>query len=108
GTPVEGYEIHLGRSEGRDCTRPVVTIDGRPDGAGTADGGVEGTYVHGLFTGHSFRKAWLAHLGIASTLAYESQIESALNALADHLEAHLDIESILGIARGRQTTSASA
>ena len=30
GTPIEGYEIHLGRSEGRDCARPVVTIDGRP------------------------------------------------------------------------------
>jgi adenosylcobyric acid synthase len=108
GTPIEGYEIHLGRSEGRDCTRPVVTIDGRSDGAGTADGRVQGTYVHGLFTGDAFRKAWLAHLGIASTLAYESQIESALDALADHTEAHLDIEAVLSIARSRQTTSASA
>jgi adenosylcobyric acid synthase len=108
GAPIEGYEIHLGRSEGRDCARPVVTIEGRPDGAGTADGRVQGTYVHGLFTGDAFRKAWLANLGIASTLAYESQIESALDALADHLEAHLDIEAILGIARSRQTTNASA
>ncbi len=108
GTPVEGYEIHLGRSEGRDCERPVVTIDGRPDGASTADGRVQGTYVHGLFTGDLFRKAWLAHLGIASSLAYASQIESALDALADHLEVHLDIDAILSIARSRQTTSASA
>jgi adenosylcobyric acid synthase len=108
GTPVEGYEIHLGRSEGRDCERPVVMIDGRPDGASTADGRVQGTYVHGLFTGDVFRKAWLAHLGIASSLAYASQIESALDALADHLEAHLDIDAILSIARSRQTTSASA
>jgi adenosylcobyric acid synthase len=108
GTAIEGYEIHLGRSEGRDCARPVVTIDGRPDGASTADGRVQGTYVHGLFTGDAFRKAWLANLGIASSLAYTSQIESALDALADHLEAHLDIESILNIARSRQTTNASA
>jgi adenosylcobyric acid synthase len=108
GTPIEGYEIHLGRSEGRDCIRPVVTIEGRPDGASTADGRVQGTYVHGLFTGDAFRKAWLVNLGIASTLAYESQIESALDALADHLEAHLDIEAILAIARSRQTTNASA
>jgi adenosylcobyric acid synthase len=108
GTPVEGYEIHLGRSEGRDCQRPVVMIDGRPDGASTADGRVQGTYVHGLFTGDAFRKAWLAHLGIASSLAYASQIESALDALGDHLEAHLDIDAILSIARSRQTTSASA
>ena len=108
GAPIEGYEIHLGRSEGRDCARPIVTIEGRPDGASTNDGRVQGTYVHGLFTGDAFRKAWLANLGIASTLAYESQIESALEALADHLEAHLDIEAILGIARSRQTTNASA
>ena len=108
GAAIEGYEIHLGRSEGRDCIRPIVTIEGRPDGAATADGRVQGTYVHGLFTGDAFRKAWLANLGIASTLAYESQIESALEALADHLEAHLDIEAILAIARSRQTTNASA
>jgi adenosylcobyric acid synthase len=108
GAAIEGYEIHLGRSEGGDCERPVVTIDGRPDGASTADGQVQGTYVHGLFTGDAFRKAWLGRLGIACSLAYASQIESALDALADHLEAHLDIDAILGIARSRQTTNVSA
>ena len=90
------------------CARPVVTIDGRPDGAGTIDGRVQGTYVHGLFTGDAFRKAWLENLGIASSLAYEARVESALDALADHLEAHLDIDGVLAIARGRQTTNASA
>jgi adenosylcobyric acid synthase len=108
GTAIEGYEIHLGHSEGPDRARPVLTIDGRPDGASTADGRVQGTYVHGLFTGDAFRKAWLANLGIASSLAYSSEIESALDALADHLEAHLDIEAMLTIARSRQTTNASA
>jgi adenosylcobyric acid synthase len=108
GAAIEGYEIHLGRSEGADCARPMIRIDGRPDGAIAADGRVQGTYVHGLFTGDAFRRAWLANLGIASSLAYESRIEAALDALADHLEAHLDIEQILKIARSRQATSASA
>jgi adenosylcobyric acid synthase len=108
GTPVEGYEIHLGRSDGPDCARPMLMLEGRPDGAVSADGRVQGTYVHGLFTGDTFRKAWLADLGIASALAYESRIETALDALADHLEAHLDIEQLLKIARSRQATSASA
>jgi adenosylcobyric acid synthase len=107
GATVEGYEIHLGCSEGADCARPVLTIDGRPDGATSADGRIQGTYVHGLFTVDAFRKAWLANFGIASSLAYESRIETALDALADHLEQHLDIEQILKIARSRQTTSAS-
>jgi adenosylcobyric acid synthase len=108
GAAVEGYEIHLGRSDGPDCARPVLTLNGSPDGAGSTDGRVQGTYVHGLFTGDGFRKAWLANLGIASTLAYETRIETALDALADHLDAHLDIDQLLKIARGRQTTSASA
>ena len=85
-----------------------MSVAGRADGAISVDGRVQGTYVHGLFTGDAFRKAWLAQFGIASSLAYEGRIESALDALADHLEAHLDIEQILKIARSRQTTSASA
>jgi adenosylcobyric acid synthase len=108
GAAVEGYEIHLGRSDGADCTRPVLTLDGRGDGASSADGRIQGTYVHGLFAGDTFRKAWLAHLGITSKLAYETRIETALDALADHLEAHLDIDQLLKIARSRQATSASA
>jgi adenosylcobyric acid synthase len=108
GAAIEGYEIHLGRSQGKDCVRPVLTIEGRADGATSADGRVEGTYVHGLFTGDAFRNAWLARFGIASALAYEARIEMALDTLADHLEAHLDIEQLLQIARSRQTASASA
>jgi adenosylcobyric acid synthase len=107
GAAIEGYEIHLGRSEGDDCARPLVMIDGRPDGAASADGRVQGTYVHGLFTGDTFRKAWLANLGIASSLAYDAQIEAALDALADHCEKHLDIDRLIEIARSRQSSSAS-
>jgi adenosylcobyric acid synthase len=108
GSPIEGYEIHLGRTSGGDCVRPVAMIAGRPDGASSADGRVQGTYLHGLFVNDAFRKTWLAHLGIASSVAYEAKIESALDALADHLEAHLDIDRMLEIARSRQTTNASA
>ena len=86
----------------------MVTIGGRPDGAISRSGRVQGTYLHGLFTNDEFRRAWLAGLGIASELAYESQIEAALDALADHLEAHLDVERMIAIARGRQSTNASA
>jgi adenosylcobyric acid synthase len=108
GSPVEGYEIHLGRTDGVDCARPVVMIDGRPDGASSADGRAQGTYLHGLFVNDAFRKAWLANLGIASSIAYEAKIESALEALADHVEAHLDVDHMIEIARSRQTTNASA
>jgi adenosylcobyric acid synthase len=106
-TPVEGYEIHLGRTDGPDCTRPMLTLDERPDGAQSRDGRVQGTYVHGLFTGDAFRTAWLKNLGVASSLAYDARIESALDALADHLEAHLDIDQLLAIARNRQSSNSA-
>jgi adenosylcobyric acid synthase len=108
GAAIEGYEIHLGRSIGADCARPLISIDGRPDGAISPNGRVQGTYVHGLFTGDAFRRAWLANLGIASSLAYDAQIESALDALADHFEEYLDIDALLTIARSRQDSSNSA
>ena len=108
GADISGYEIHLGRTEGPDCARPVLTIDGRPDGATSANGQVQGTYVHGLFASDSFRRAWLEQFGLASTLVYEERIESALDALADHLERHLDVEHMIAIARTRQSASASA
>ena len=108
GTAVDGYEIHLGESTGADCARPMLTIDGRPDGAISRDGRIQGTYVHGLFGSDAFRKAWLASFDVASSVAYEARVEQALDALADHLEAHLDIDAILAIARGRQRQTTSA
>jgi adenosylcobyric acid synthase len=105
-TAVRGYEIHLGRTEGPDCARPMLTIDARPDGATSADGRVQGTYVHGLFASDEFRRAWLADFAVASSLAYEATVERALDVLADHLDAHLDVDAIVAIARSRQATAA--
>jgi len=101
GASVSGYEIHLGRSEGPDCTRPFLDIGGRPDGATSADGLVAGTYVHGLFASDVFRRAYLAKLGGRSTMHYEAGVEAALDSLAAHLAAHLDLDAILAIARSR-------
>jgi adenosylcobyric acid synthase len=101
GEPVRGYEIHLGRSEGADTARPFLRIDGRHDGAVSADGLVSGTYVHGLFASDGFRRAYLAKLGARSQAAYEAGVEAALDGLAAHLSRHLDLETILAIARSR-------
>jgi adenosylcobyric acid synthase len=101
GESVEGYEIHLGRTDGPDCARPLLEIAGRPEGAASRDGRVQGTYLHGLFTQDAFRRHYLARFGARSALAYEVGIEEALDALAAHLEAHLDIDAIIAIARTR-------
>ncbi|WP_407176256.1 cobyric acid synthase [Bradyrhizobium sp. STM 3562] len=100
GQGLDAYEIHIGRTEGPDLARPFSFVNGAPEGAVSADGLVHGTYLHGLFTADAFRRAFLAGLGIeASGEQYRARIESALDALADHIERHLDVDGLLRLAR---------
>ena len=100
GAPFRGYEMHVGLTDGPDCARPLLRFaDGRPEGAISTNGRVAGAYVHGLFTHDPQRAAWLAALGAPSDLAYEPMVEATLDALADHLEAHLDLDGVLAAAR---------
>jgi adenosylcobyric acid synthase len=98
--PIEAYEIHIGRTEGADRARPFAHVDGSPEGAISPNGRVQGSYLHGLFTSDAFRRAYLARLGMApANESYGARMDDALNALADHIEAHLDIDGILALAR---------
>ncbi len=100
GLAVSGYEIHIGRTEGPDRARPFAHVEGRPEGARSADGRVEGSYLHGLFAEDAFRAAWLAGLGVAEGgPAYGATVDAVLDRLAAHLEAHLDVPGLLGLAR---------
>jgi len=97
---IEAYEIHIGRTEGHDRARPFALVGGAAEGAISADGRVHGSYLHGLFTSDGFRRAFLARLGVsASNESYSAKVESALDALAEHIEKHLDVEGILALAR---------
>jgi adenosylcobyric acid synthase len=103
GCTVQGYEMHVGATSGDGCTRPMLDLAGRADGAVSADGRVMGCYLHGLFASDAFRRAFLTALrpGFASDLAFESRVDETLNALADHLERHLDLARIWEIANAR-------
>ncbi len=102
GAPFSGYEMHMGVTEGPGRARPFAQIDGAgPEGAVSLDGRVIGTYAHGLFADDRQRRHWLARLGaLPSDLAYEAGVEAALDALAAHLERHVDLDRLLAIARG--------
>jgi adenosylcobyric acid synthase len=98
--PIEAYEIHIGQTEGSDRSRPFAVVDGAPEGAISADGRVQGSYLHGLFSSDAFRSAYLARLGVnASNEGYRGRVEGALDALAAHIERHLDVEGLLALAR---------
>jgi adenosylcobyric acid synthase len=104
GAAIQGYEMHVGRTTGADCARPLLELEGdRPDGARSADGLVAGCYVHGLFASDAFRAAFLDRLrsGRPATDAFEARLEATLDALADHVAGALDLDRLLAIARDR-------
>lgn len=98
--PLEGYEIHLGRSTGPDCMRPVCIIGNAEDGATSSDGRVFGTYLHGLFGANAFRRRFLETFGIrGGGIDYRAEVEVALDEIADELERHLDCDALFALAR---------
>jgi adenosylcobyric acid synthase len=109
GTPVRGYEMHVGETTGGGLARPMLRLGGRPEGAVSDDGRVLGCYLHGLFASDDFRHAFLRRLKLreASGLAYERQVEETLDALAAHLESCLDLDGLLKAA-GRDAEDPSS
>ncbi len=105
GCTVRGYEMHMGRTTGDGLKRPWLVLDEgngatRPEGARSADGRVMGSYLHGLFAADEFRAHWLNQMGVeAAQMDFHARIESALDALADHCEANLDLDALLQLAR---------
>jgi adenosylcobyric acid synthase len=100
GAPFRGYEMHIGQTTGPDCARPLLRFaHGRLDGAISRSGQVAGAYVHGLFADDRQRAAWLALLGTTTEISYEATVEKTLDKLADHCEAHLDLDAMIRLAR---------
>ena len=100
GQCFDGYEIHIGRSDGPDRARPFAQVNGQDEGAISVDGRVQGSYLHGMFRDDAFRRAWLAGFDVeANTTCYSQTVEATLDALADHLQAHLDVDAVLACAR---------
>ena len=97
--PLSGYEIHMGQTDGPDCAHAWLQVNGQPAGAASADGRVRGCYLHGLFAADGFRSAYLARLGHRGTEHYEVGVETTLDALAAHMETHLDLDALLNLSR---------
>lgn len=96
GAPVSGYQIHHGRVD-------TGTEEGFLGGA--RKGAVFGTMWHGCLEGAEFRAAWLNavadHAGVcgfrAGNVSFAAAREARIDAIADALERHLDLEAVLAL-----------
>ncbi|OIP71073.1 MAG: cobyric acid synthase CobQ [Oscillatoriales cyanobacterium CG2_30_40_61] len=102
--PVEGYEIHQGRTQLLDANDIFPLFDDQSLGYVNGQKSILGHYLHGIFDNGPWRRTWLNHLrksrglnalptGIAN---YREQRELLLDVLADTIESHLDLNCILG------------
>ena len=99
GVAINGYQMGQGVTHGPALARPLMALDGRPDGAVSDDGQVLGTTLHGLFESPEACAALLARLGMGAdadeAIDYAAHRQRDLDRLADTLEASLDIGAIL-------------
>jgi adenosylcobyric acid synthase len=106
GAPVEGYEIHCGRTSVRGGA-PVFALE-TPGGAKTLDGAragnVLGTYLHGCFSSGPLRRALLtvaaSQRGIAPDPRWGTdRLSGRYDRLADRVAAALDLDTLGRLAR---------
>jgi adenosylcobyric acid synthase len=108
GLPVDGYEIHQGRSRLsrslKEDTNEYKSIFDDP-GLGLVDKSqsIWGCYLHGLFDNGAWRRSWINQLrkqrGMSSLATgisnYRDQREATLNNLADLVEKNLNLKGFL-------------
>ena len=120
GTPVCGYEIHLGETTYLPNAEPFARIlrfgdnESVLDGAIDVDGNVFGTYLHGLFDDdgfrHSFLRATRERCGLAQPAKYahvHAEREDRINRLAEEVRRSLHMNLVyrlLGIDLPTRTT----
>lgn len=100
----EGYEIHMGRTEALAAVESLVSLDD-----GTTEGAYKnekcwGSYMHGILDNQVVINHLLKqYTGEAvDGLSYKQFKEREYDRLADHLRAHLDMDTIYRIIHGEE------
>ncbi|MFC1925838.1 cobyric acid synthase [Chloroflexota bacterium] len=107
-TCIEGYEIHMGLSQGQPAWKPF-SISRRdrnegyqPEGALDTDGRVMGTYMHGLFNNTELRQRILYNIALARAKDLPEGATALIkdreyDKLADLVRNNLDMDLIFNI-----------
>jgi adenosylcobyric acid synthase len=100
GTPVRGYEIHMGRTTLGERAAALLKTETGQDGAVSDDGLVLGTYLHGFFDSHAVQSALLSYFGCPAEMPLIERgaaRQHEYDRLAGELRTSLDIEKIYEI-----------
>ena len=100
GLPVAGYEIHHGRSDTGRAQPLMRREDGEIIGAGSAEGRVWGTYLHGIFDTDEFRRWFVDRLRVRKRLPALGKVcarydlEPAFDRLAEVVRRSLRMDEV--------------
>ena len=108
---LSGYEIHMGKTEYKDGTKPLFELTSRSgknikvsDGTASPDGKIWGTYMHGIFENETFRYKLLQSVkGKAAAIkvpekSFKDRKEEGFDRLAKLLRKNIDMEKVYAIA----------
>ncbi len=95
-TPVSGYEIHAGESQGIALNTPAMIVNGSNDGAFSKDNQIMGSYLHGLFDLPEACQALLSWAGCESqnALDIEEMREQGIELITQALEENFDFVTL--------------
>ncbi len=95
--PVEGYEIHLGRTTGPAGDTSFLDLDDGLEGSVAADAAVAGTHVHGLLDRPEPRHALLQALAARRGFRWRpaaASVSDPYDAFADVVEATVQLDGL--------------
>ena len=96
GLYFDGYEIHIGQTEGKDCLKPFSLVNNKKDGAISQNGLVMGSYIHGMFNNNLFRSFFIKKIfGINSNLNYQKKLNDSLDEFSNLIEEKTKICELL-------------
>lgn len=95
-TPVTGYEIHIGVTQGEALNKPAIQIDDRFDGVISDDNQIMGTYLHGIFDHHQACDALLKWSGLDADAAVDYQVlrQREIDRVATMLDDEIDFDGL--------------
>ncbi|ORW93378.1 cobalamin biosynthesis protein CobQ [Mycobacterium sp. IEC1808] len=103
--PLSGYEIHHGRLS--RCAEDTW-FEQESEPQGVVRGAIFGTHWHGLLDNDDFRRGWLTRVAdaagrggfVVAGTDVAARRDAQLDAIADLLAAHLDVDAVLGLLDG--------